>query len=213
MKISSTLARAACMAGMAILIPVAAQAGTIVNYDVSSSFFVGVGGTLSGTNGGTIFFDYLLAGNPFHATTPSVATLGQLDVTCAACTASTAANPVSSSIGAFTLDLIINDTTDGGPAQMFIGSSAGGFFYTDESTVSIIWTPASLTFGSSGQTTFSTPAFTGVNYPSPSVLGNYQVTSIQGFVSSNAVPEPATFGLMGGSLLAFSIFRKRLSRR
>ena len=201
------------MAGIAIMIPVAAHAGTIVNYDVSSSFFVGVGGTLSGTNGGTIFFDYLLAGNPFHATTPSVATLGQLDVTCAACTLSTAANPISSAFAPFTLDLIISDTTDGGPAQMFVGTSTGGFFYTDESTVSIIWTPSSLTFGASGQTTFASPAFTGVNDPSPGVLGNYQVTSIQGFVSSNAVPEPATFGLMGGALLAFGIFRKKLSRR
>jgi hypothetical protein len=197
----SFLSKAGLLSGTMFL--AASAHAAVIFYDVSGSGFNGTNNfTLNQTSGAAATIVFNDSGNPFSASPPptSVATYGEFDVTCSTCT--TAAGGTGATFGAFVFDLVVDDTTDGG-TQTFIGTSSGGTLFTDNSTVTITWTPATLVYGS---TTFTPPAIAGINAPS----GGFQITTLQGTISSNTVPEPATLGMLGAGLLGLGfIARKR----
>jgi hypothetical protein len=148
---------------------------------------------------------------------PSNVDFGNFTLVCAAC--STQAIGTGSVFSPFSFNLIITDVTDGGATGKFVGSSSGGTVFSDVSPIQINWAPLVLgpgstnaTSGNFGPTIFTTTAFTGIVAPNSGEV--HGQSTIQGFVNSSAVPEPATLSLIGGSLLGLGLWRrKRYSRQ
>lgn len=143
---------------------------------------------------------------------PSNVNFGDFKLECITCT--TQVGGVGATFLPFTFDLVITDVTDGGAKGRFVGSSTGGTVYSDVSQVTINWAPLIIgpgtqnaTFGNFGETSFSTTVFTGIVAPnSGTPLG---VSTVQGYVSSSEVPEPATLALVGVALFGIGFLRKR----
>jgi hypothetical protein len=143
---------------------------------------------------------------------PSGINFGNFTLVCASCT--TLAGGVGATFGAFTFDMVITDVTDGATGT-FVGTSAGGSVYLDQSTIVIAWAPAQIGTGTNhassgnfGSTFFTTTPFTIiVNPTSGAQIGS---TTVQGALGgASGVPEPATLSLVGGALLGFALLRRQ----
>jgi hypothetical protein len=148
------------------------------------------------------------------STFPSNENFGEFTLACTAVCDGTIVN-----IPAFTFVITINDTTDNGTG-IFTGNSTGGpvTFSTGtgigSSNVSVNWNPLQLGPASSNATAGDFgPTFFTIGNPTPIVdpSTNVGIQTISGTISStSAVPEPATFGLLGAALVGLGIVvRKR----
>lgn len=142
---------------------------------------------------------------------PSGINFGNFTLACASCT--TLSGGVGATFGAFTFDMVITDVTDGATGT-FVGTSAGGSVYLDQSTIVIAWAPAQIgtgtnhaSSGSFGSTFFTTTPFTIIVNPvSGAQIGS---TTVQGALGgSSGVPEPATLSMVGGALLGLAFLRR-----
>jgi len=192
----------------------ASASASVITYNTSQSVFATVTapGTITGsglvlnqTAGTAATITYTPDANDQYSPTSNVQ-YGKFTSVCANC--STQLQSSGAYFGAFTFDLKINDVTDGNTTQMFVGTSTGGNLFSDASTITITWAPATLTFNTS---VFTTSSATGIQIPGAGTPPGQ--TTVQGVLSSNAVPEPATLSLIGGALLGLGLFgRKRFSR-
>jgi hypothetical protein len=143
--------------------------------------------------------------------TPTNTALGDFFIVCNSCSTASA-NTADATFSAFVFDMYIYDSTDGGYAE-FIGNSVGGTVYSNQSNITINWTPAQLgpgtthvVSGTLGSTYFTAPASTPIVAPS---TGGGD-TSVQGFVGSTVSPEPATMAMVGGLFIGLAgLARKR----
>ncbi len=218
MKIGSIIQVASI--GAAIFLTAGSAAATSISFNtntVGTQFASHTGGTVSGSglilsdaSGDAATLTYL-ANVGTTVTVPTNIDFGNFILACSLCTTS-----VGGTFGAFTFDIIVDDTTDGATGE-FIGTSTGGNFTSDSSTITINWPtvsgpPAQLGAGAYNALTgnFNTTFFT-VNTTSgivaPNQGSNPGETTIQGTVGS--VPEPATFGLLGGALLGRGLLRRK----
>jgi hypothetical protein len=197
--------------GVAIFMMAAsANAGTI-SYTTNSAgteFVLGINSlTLDSISGqsGTLTFEP--NGNSASGV-PSNIDLGDFIMACPTCTTNQ-----STIFGAFTFDLIVDDTTNGATGE-FVGTSTGGTVSINSSTVEINWqAPYQLGPGGNAAMTgnFGTTYFDIVTATSlivaPNSGSNPGDTTIQAQV--NATPEPATLIMTGGALLGLGLFRRR----
>jgi hypothetical protein len=216
MKIRN-LIQAAAVTGTAITFLAASASASTITYSTNAAgteFTNDSSLTLNDSLGAAATITFTPNGGSTSGV-PSNIDLGDFLVTCTTC--STQAQGAGSFFNAFTFDLVITDSTDGATGE-FVGTSTGGQIYSNASTIVIDWSPLQLGPGTTGALTgsFAATDFTVSHATLEIVAPNSGTppgdTTVQGFVSSSAVPEPATFGLMGGALLAFGIFRKRVSR-
>ncbi len=149
---------------------------------------------------------------------PSNVNFGEFTLACITCT--TQQGGLGAFFDPFTIDLVITDVTDGGAKGRFVGTSTGGNVYSDVSQLTVNWAPLVIgpgtlnaTFGNFGQTVFSTTVFTGIVAPNSGNAQPNGVSTVQGLVSSTAVPEPTTIGLVGLSLLGLGMIRRKSVNR
>jgi hypothetical protein len=209
------LVSAASLITMTTLLLAPAAVATPITFNTSDpgTGFGGTSLTLNNTAGVAATLAFVPRGNTVTGT-PSNVNLGTFTLACPTCT--TQAGGMGSTFGAFTFDLVITSVTDGG-VGIFKGTSTGGVIYSDVSAIGINWAPLQLGPGSSGassgsfgNTIFSTTIFTGIVAPNSGAVPGQ--STVQGFVSSSAVPEPATWGLLGMSLIAIGLFRRRATQ-
>jgi hypothetical protein len=211
----------------------AASASADVTYDLTGSGFDTTGDPfaisadqLDPSSGFTSNFtlDYSLpSGGAANTITsfPSNISYGNLTLDCIGCT--TPGTVYSANFSAFTIDIMIDDTTDGAVGE-FVGTSTGGsvsyclsscpggLTNVGSSNVSIAWSPVTLSgpgsvSGNFGNTQFNITTPTGVVDPTT----NAGVSSIQGSVTTqvSGTPEPATLAMMGGGLLVLGLISKK----
>jgi len=213
MKIAS-LIQSAPIAGVALILMTATASASSITYNTNAAGTVFTNDsslTLNNTAGATATLTYI----PDPDTTygiPSNVDFGNFTLSCAACT--TLDDGIGSTFGAFTFDLIVTDVTDSNAQGEFVGSSVGGAVYSNLSGITINWAPLVLGPGTTNamsgdfQTTyFTTTGFTGIVAPNSGGMGGE--STIQGFVGSTAVPEPATLTIIGGSLLCLGLLRRK----
>lgn len=182
----------ALIAGVALFMMAVSASASTISYSTTGAFITG--GTAANS---TLVF----TGNAGASSgIPSIINLGDFESTA---TASTTYAP-------FTFDIYINDTTDG--ATGYIQGSGSGAVTPTTSNITITWGSLVTQTGSFGFTTFSAFSPTPLGAPnSGSPAGD---TTVQGYLNSSAVPEPATLSLIGGALLGLGILgRKKFFRQ
>jgi hypothetical protein len=219
------LIQATSITGVAIFMMAVSASATQISFNTNTTgteFTASSGGTISG--GGLILSDSTgdaatltyLANTGTTVTVPTNIDFGNFILACPSCTTS-----AGGTFGAFTFDIIVDDTSDGATGK-FIGTSSGGTFTSNSSTISINWSTTSqppvqlgagavnaLT-GNFGQTYFTINTTSAIVAPNQGVSPGE--TTIQGFVSS--IPEPGTLGLAGAALLGLGMLRrKKVSRQ
>ena len=105
----------------------------------------------------------------------------------------------------FALKFTQNTPTPVG-SQTLTGAFAGGI---DNNSSNLRWTPTpaswSLPWGATGMINYATNGTTNLQAPT----SNGGVTTIQGQVSTNVVPEPSTYLLMSGGLAGVLLFARK----
>ncbi len=216
MRIKS-LVHTATVAGVALFMMAAnASAATItINTNGAGTGF-GAGGagglSLGNSSGAAATLSFTPIANTAYGV-PSNVSFGTFNLSCPSCT--TLANGTGSFFNSFTFEMIIGDVTDGATGK-FTGTSTGGAVYSDLSGITVNWAPLSLgpgmtnaLSGDFGPSIISTTIFTGIVAPN----SNNGQSTVQGYVDSAAIPEPATFSLLGGGLLALGFIRRRRTPR
>ena len=206
--------RSSSIAATFAVVALAASAGaasiTYNTNDAGTGFNSGASLSLSNSTGVAATLVFAPNGNTTTGV-PSNVNFGEFTLACITCT--TQQGGVGSFFNPFTIDLVITDVTDGGAKGKFVGTSTGGQVYSDVSQLTVNWAPLVIgpgtlnaTFGDFGATVFSTTVFTGIVAPnSGTALG---VSTVEGLVTSTAVPEPATIAIVGLSLLGLGLLRR-----
>jgi hypothetical protein len=194
-----------------ILMTAMLASAATVTYSTNSALtsFAGDDLSLTSSSGAvaTLTFD------PVGATTvglPSNIGYGGFVLTCPGC--STQAGGVGATFSPFTFNLVVTDTTTGSASGTFVGTSTGGSVWSDVSQVVINWVPGTLPALNGSLYTIVTPSLIVAPNSGDPIDG---LTSVVGIVTAapgqqNEVPEPATFAMMGGSLMFLGLLRRRV---
>lgn len=199
----------------ALLLATSAGAANITfNTNAAGTGFGGSSLMLSSSSGQAATLTFI-PDSDISTGVPSNVNFGNFTLVCPSCT--TQVVGTGSTFSAFTFDLILTDVTDGGTG-IFQGTSTGGDLYSDVSQLTINWAPLQLgpgtnnaASGTFGASVFSTTVFTGIVAPNSGAVPGQ--STVQGYVDFAAVPEPATFGMVGGAMLLLGfVNRKRILR-
>ncbi len=212
MKLNRFL-NAALMIGVAVSTMAATASAAAITYNTNAAGTQFGSGGLSLANTSGVAATLAFSPNPSSNTgVPSGLNYGDFTLTCGGC--GTQASGLGSIFAAFTFNLIVTDVTDGGVGT-FIGTSTGGAVFSDLSGITISWLPTQLgtgtnnaTSGTFGPTSFGITPLSIIVAPNSGnpLSGN---TTVQGTINSSAVPEPATFGMLGAALIGLGLMRKR----
>jgi hypothetical protein len=212
MHIGRFISAASMLATAAILMTASASASTVMfETDMNSGFNNTNGLSLNSSAGSIAGATISFVADPSATVGLGNVNYGIFTLQCVAC--GTQASGIGASFNAFTFDLMITDTSDGGTGT-FVGTAAAGQVFLDSSTVTLNWVPLVLGPGSTnamtgtfGTTEFViTPQTNIVNPTSGAVPGT---STLQGSISSSAVPEPMSLSLMGGALLVLGLLRRK----
>src|SRR5579871_6667000 len=200
--------------GVALFMMAVSASATSITYNTNAAGtgFGGTSLTLNDTSGTSATLTFIEDAN-ITTGVPSNVNFGNFTLVCGGCSTQ-AAGTSSSTFGAFTFNLIITDVTDGGATGRFVGTSTGGTIWSDVSPITVNWAPLVLgpgainaLTGNFGGTTFTTTVFTAIVAPNSGAV--HGQSTVQGHVDSTVTPEPATFALLGGSLMGLGLFGRR----
>lgn len=207
------LIQVAAVTAVAVFIMAASASASTITYNTNAAgtLFVGGGLVLNSSGGSAATLTFTPNSNTATGV-PSNLNFGDFLLVCTTC--GTQASGLGTHFNSFTFDLIITDVTDSATGE-FVGTSSGGSVWSDVSQVSISWLPLQLGPGTSNALSgsFGTTYFT-ISTPTLIVAPNSGTppgdTTVQGGVSSSAIPEPATMAMAGGALIALAaLARKR----
>ena len=189
-----------------------ASANATVIFNTTASAFSGGGLSLGEASGADATLSFQTQpGASVNPPPPSNANYGIFTLACATCTANNAGSPVGAFFSPFTFNLTITETVPNAASGTFVGTSTGGVVYLNQSTITINWAPLLLSGGSFGTTSFAIPSSTLIVNPTSGA--NDGQTTVQGTVSDNVIPEPATLGLIGGGLIGLGLLRRKRTSR